>query len=122
MSNEALATTKRRLGRRVGDPAAARTRFTGCRPRTAAATTVPTGHVLEFHHGCMRIPATPALYIDPWLPVYVPDVVDVDLDVDIPVPGPPGIGAPGRPNIGAPGPGLAPRNRWGRGGGRGGRR
>lgn len=66
-------------------------------------------------------PAPPAVYVDPWLPVYVPDIVDVDLDLDIPVPGPPGVGAPGRPEIGGPGrpgagrPGPAPRPRGGGG-------
>src|SRR4029077_6559933 len=55
-------------------------------------------------------PLPPAVYVDPWLPVYVPDIVDVDLDldVDIPVPGPPGIGPPG---IGRPG-GTEYRASW----------
>ena len=44
-----------------------------------------------------EFPLPPPVYIDPWLPVYVPDIfdADIDLDVDIPVPGPPGIGGPG---------------------------
>jgi hypothetical protein len=67
-------------------------------------------------------PPPPVVYVDPWLPVYVPDIVDadIDLDLDIPVPAPirpPDIGrpgGPGGPNIGRPGrPG---------GGGGGGRR
>src|SRR6478752_4862607 len=74
------------------------------------------------------LPPPPVVSVDPWLPVYVPDIVDVDLDIDIPVPGPPGIGAPGPPggigpggpNIGRPGP--APRPRGGGGGRRGGGR
>uniref|UniRef100_A0A5Q5BQN1 Uncharacterized protein n=2 Tax=unclassified Mycobacterium TaxID=2642494 RepID=A0A5Q5BQN1_MYCSS len=83
----------------------------------------PPGMYWNFTTVVCEFPPPPALYIDPWLPVYVPDVVDVDLDVDIPVPGPPGIGAPGRPNIGAPGPGPRPPGiGGGRGGGRGGRR
>ncbi|WP_082698801.1 hypothetical protein [Mycobacterium sp. GA-2829] len=65
-------------------------------------------------------PPAPTVYVDPWLPVYVPDVVDVDLDVDIPVPRPPDIRPPDRPDIGRPGP--APRPPRGRGGGGGRRR
>ncbi|WP_082703188.1 hypothetical protein [Mycobacterium sp. IS-1496] len=67
-------------------------------------------------------PPAPVVYVDPWLPVYVPDIVDVDLDVDIPVPGPPGIGAPGRPDIGRPGAGPGPRPPMPRPRGGGGRR
>lgn len=86
----------------------------------------PPGMYWNFATLICEFPPPPAIYVDPWLPVYVPDIVDVDLDLDIPVPGPPGIGAPGigAPGIGAPGPGVgrpgpAPRPR---GGGRGGRR
>jgi hypothetical protein len=64
-------------------------------------------------------PPPPPVYIDPWLPIWVPDVVDadvdLDLDLDIPGPGRPGIGGPGGPNIGRPGP--APRPGGGRRGG-----
>lgn len=84
----------------------------------------PPGMYWNFGTAICEFPPPPPLYIDPWLPVYVPDLVDVDLDVDIPIPGPPGIGAPGPPggigpggpNIGRPGP--APRPRGGRRGGR----
>ena len=27
-------------------------------------------------------PPPPTVYVDPWLPVYVPDIVDADLDLD----------------------------------------
>ena len=56
-----------------------------------------------------EFPLPPPVYIDPWLPVYVPDIIDadLDLDVDIPIPGPPGIGAPGPPGgIGPGGPNI----------------
>ena len=111
MSDEAVATTQRRVCGRVGISAADRTRLTGGRPRPTTTTALPAGHVLELRYACMRIPATSGRVHHPWLPVYVPDIVDVDLDldVDIPVPGPPGIGPPGigrpgGPNIGRPGP------------------
>lgn len=61
------------------------------------------------------LPPPPAVYVDPWLPVYVPDLVDVDLDVDIPVPRPPDIRPPDRPNIGRPGPAPRPPRRGGGG-------
>lgn len=90
----------------------------------------PPGMYWNFATVVCEFPPPPPVYIDPWLPVYVPDIVDadLDLDVDIPIPGPPGIGAPGRPggigpggpNIGRPGP--APRPRGGGGGRRGGGR
>src|SRR5258705_13979741 len=89
----------------------------------------PPGMYWNFATVVCELPPPP-VYIDPWLPVYVPDLVDVDLDLDldIPIPGPPGIGAPGPPggigpggpNIGRPGP--APRPRGGGGGRRGGGR
>src|SRR3954470_5533182 len=75
----------------------------------------PPGMYWNFNTVVCEFPPPPPVYIDPWLPVYVPDIVDVDLDVDIPIPGPPGIGPPGRPNVGRPGPAPRPR-----GGGRGG--
>src|SRR5215212_2869179 len=75
----------------------------------------PPGMYWNFATVVCEFPPPPAVYIDPWLPVYVPDIVDVDLDVDIPIPGPPGIGRPGGPNIGGPGP--APRPGGGRRGG-----
>ena len=56
MSNEALATTQRRVCRRVGISAADRTRLTSGQPRPTTA--LPAGHVLELRYGCMRIPAT----------------------------------------------------------------
>jgi hypothetical protein len=86
----------------------------------------PPGMYWNFATVVCEYPPPPAVYIDPWLPIYVPDIVDadLDLDVDIPIPGPPGIGrpgGPGGPNIGRPGP--APRPPGGGGGGRrGGRR
>ena len=82
----------------------------------------PPGMYWNFATVVCEYPPPPVVYVDPWLPVYVPDIVDVDLDLDldIPVPGPPGIGAPGPPNIGRPGP--APRPGGGRGGARGGGR
>ena len=57
----------------------------------------PPGMYWNFATVVCEFPPPPAVYIDPWLPVWVPDIVDVDLDldVDIPVPGPPGIGPPG---------------------------
>ena len=57
----------------------------------------PPGMYWNFATNICEYPPPPAVYIDPWLPVYVPDIVDadIDLDVDIPVPGPPGIGGPG---------------------------
>ena len=58
----------------------------------------PPGMYWNFATNICEYPLPPpAVYIDPWLPVYVPDIfdADIDLDVDIPVPGPPGIGAPG---------------------------
>ena len=79
----------------------------------------PPGMYWNFATVVCEFPPPPPVYIDPWLPVWVPDIVDadLDLDVDIPVPGPPGIGAPGRPggigpggpNIGRPGPAPRPR-------------
>jgi hypothetical protein len=74
----------------------------------------PPGMYWNFATVVCEFPPPPPLYIDPWLPVYVPDLVDVDLDldVDIPIPGPPGIGRPG----------PAPRPRGGGGGRRGGGR
>ena len=81
----------------------------------------PPGMYWNFATVRCEFPLPPPVYIDPWLPVYVPDIIDadLDLDVDIPIPGPPGIGAPGRPGgIGPGGPG--PRGGGGgrRGGGR----
>lgn len=67
----------------------------------------PPGMYWNYAINICEFPPAPVVYIDPWLPVWVPDIVDVNLDVDIPVPGPPGIGAPG-PGIGAPGPGIRP--------------
>ena len=83
----------------------------------------PPGMYWNFATLVCEYPPPPAVYIDPWLPVWVPDIVDVDLDLDIPVPGPPGIGPPGigrpgGPNIGRPGPAPRPRGGGGRGGGR----
>jgi hypothetical protein len=78
----------------------------------------PPGMYWNFDTVNCEYPPPPVVYVDPWLPVYVPDIVDadldLDLDVDIPVPdiGRPGIGGPGGPDIGRPG--------GGRGGGRGG--
>lgn len=94
--------------------------------RAEPAPPCPPGMYWNFATVVCEFPPPPAVYIDPWLPVWVPDIVDVDLDVDIPIPGPPGIGAPGigapgPPNIGRPGPGPRPGG-GGRGGGRGGRR
>ena len=64
----------------------------------------PPGMYWNFATVICEYPPPPPVYIDPWLPVYVPDIVDadldLDLDVDIPVPGPPGIGPPG---VGRPG-------------------
>lgn len=79
----------------------------------------PWGMYWNFATVVCEYPPPPVVYVDPWLPVYVPDIVDVDLDLDldIPVPGPPGIGRPGGgPGVGGPGPG--PRPGGGRGGGR----
>jgi len=78
----------------------------------------PPGMYWNFDILICEYPPPPIVYVDPWLPVYVPDIVDVDLDLDldIPVPGPPGIGAPGRPDIGRPG--AAPRPLPRPGGGR----
>jgi len=83
----------------------------------------PPGMYWNFDTVVCEYPPPPVVYVDPWLPVYVPDIVDanIDLDLDIPVPGPPGIGAPGPPNIGRPGPGPRPSPPRG-GGRRGGRR
>ena len=83
----------------------------------------PPGMYWNFATVVCEYPPPPAVYVDPWLPVYVPDIVDVDLDVDIPVPGPPGIGPPGIGRPGPPGPGVGrpgpgPRPGGGRGGGR----
>ncbi|WP_460359421.1 hypothetical protein [Mycobacterium sp. ZZG] len=84
----------------------------------------PPGMYWNFTTLICEFPPPPPVYIDPWLPVYVPDLVDVDLDLDVPVPGPPrppgppgppGVGGPGPPGVGAPGrpgagrPGPAPR-------------
>ena len=82
----------------------------------------PPGMYWNFSTVVCEYPPPPVVYVDPWLPVYVPDIVDanIDLDLDIPVPGPPGIGAPGGPNIGRPGP--APRPSPPIRGGRAGRR
>ena len=89
----------------------------------------PPGMYWNFATNICEFPLPPPVYIDPWLPIWVPDVVDADLDLDIDIPvGPPGIGAPGPPggigpggpNIGRPGP--APRPRGGGGGRRGGGR
>ena len=57
----------------------------------------PPGMYWNFATVRCEFPLPPPVYIDPWLPVYVPDIfdADIDLDVDIPVPGPPGIGGPG---------------------------
>jgi hypothetical protein len=83
----------------------------------------PPGMYWNFNTVVCEYPPPPVVYVDPWLPVWVPDIVDadLDLDVDIPVPGPPGIGGPGGPNIGGPGgPNIGrpgPRG-GGRGGGR----
>ena len=65
----------------------------------------PPGMYWNFATVRCEFPPPPPVYIDPWLPVYVPNIIDadIDLDVDIPIPGPPGIGAPGRP--GGIGPG-----------------
>lgn len=81
-------------------------------PATAAAQPpppCPPGMYWNYATVVCEYPPPPAVYIDPWLPVWVPDIVDanLDFDVDIPVPGPPGIGGPGGPNIGGPRP--APR-------------
>lgn len=81
----------------------------------------PPGMYWNFGTLICEFPPPPVVYVDPWLPVYVPDIVDVNFDVDIPIPGPPGIGAPGRPDIGRPGPAPRPPNIGG-GGRRGGRR
>jgi hypothetical protein len=89
----------------------------------------PPGMFWNFATVRCEFPLPPPVYVDPWLPIWVPDIVDVDLDVDIPVgppgigaPGPPGgIGGPGGPNIGRPGPPPLPRGGLG-GGRRGGRR
>jgi hypothetical protein len=75
----------------------------------------PPGMYWNYATVICEFPPAPAVYIDPWVPVWVPDIVDVDLDLDIPVPGPPGIGAPG-PGVGRPGPPPRPAPR--RGGGR----
>ena len=87
----------------------------------------PPGMYWNFATVVCEFPPPPPVYIDPWLPVWVPDIVDadLDLDVDIPIPGvgapgPPGGIGPGGPNIGRPGP--APRPRGGGGGRRGGGR
>ncbi|ORB66975.1 hypothetical protein BST47_07895 [Mycolicibacterium tusciae] len=81
----------------------------------------PPGMYWNFTTLICEWPLPPAVYVDPWLPVYVPDIVDVDLDLDVPIPGPPGIGppgigAPGPPNVGRPGPGPRPIPRGGGGG------
>ena len=81
----------------------------------------PPGMYWNFDTVMCEFPPPPTVYVDPWLPVWVPDIVDVDLDVDIPVPRPPDIrppdiGRPGGPNIGRPGP--APRPSPPRRGGR----
>ena len=69
----------------------------------------PPGMYWNFDTVVCEYPPPPVVYVDPWLPVYVPDIVDadLDLDVDIPVPdiGRPGIGGPGGPDIGRPGGG-----------------
>lgn len=76
----------------------------------------PPGMYWNYATVVCEFPPPPTVYVDPWLPVWVPDIVDVDLD--IPIPGPPGIGAPG-PGIGRPGPpGPPPRPAPRRGGGR----
>jgi hypothetical protein len=72
----------------------------------------PPGMYWNFATVVCEYPPPPVVYVDPWLPVYVPDIVDINLDLDIPIPGPPGIGAPGPGRPGPPGP--PPR----RGGGR----
>ena len=63
----------------------------------------PPGMYWNFDTVACQYPPPPVVYVDPWLPVYIPDIVDadIDLDVDIPVPRPPDIGAPGRGDIGA---------------------
>ncbi|WP_234714263.1 hypothetical protein [Mycolicibacterium chlorophenolicum] len=83
----------------------------------------PPGMYWNFTTLICEYPPPPAVYVDPWLPVYVPDLVDVNLDLDIPVPGPPGIGppgigAPGPPGVGRPGPAPRPGGGGGRRGGR----
>jgi hypothetical protein len=83
----------------------------------------PPGMYWNFNTVVCEYPPPPVVYVDPWLPVYVPDIVDVDLDIDIPVPGPPGLGPPGIGRPGGPGPGVGgpgpgPRPGGGRGGGR----
>lgn len=57
MSDEAVATTQRRVYRRVGIPAADRTCLTSDRWRRTT-TTLPARHVLELRNGSMRIPAS----------------------------------------------------------------
>ena len=83
----------------------------------------PPGMYWNFDTVVCEYPPPPTVYVDPWLPVYVPDIVDadldLDLDVDIPVPGPPDIRPP---DIGRPGgpyraswtstPTFPPKARW----------
>ncbi len=85
----------------------------------------PPGMYWNFATVVCEFPPPPAVYIDPWLPVYVPDIVDVDLDLDSisqflapQVSGSSRYRAPGGPNIGRPGPAPRPRGGGGRGGGR----
>ena len=82
----------------------------------------PPGMYWNFYTAVCEYPPPPPVYIDPWFPVWVPDIVDVDLDLDIPIPGPPGIGPPGigPPGVGPPGigrPGPTPLPSGGRRGG-----
>lgn len=57
MPDEVLATTQRRICRRIGNIAADRTRLTGGRPRatTTTTTTLPAWHVLELRDARVRI-------------------------------------------------------------------
>ncbi len=51
----------------------------------------PPGMYWNFATNICEFPLPPPVYIDPWLPIWVPDVVDADLDLDVDIPvGPPG--------------------------------
>ncbi len=44
----------------------------------------PPGMYWNFATVVCEFPPPPVVYVDPWLPVYVPDIVDVDLDIPLP--------------------------------------
>ena len=46
----------------------------------------PPGMYWNFATNICEFPLPPPVYIDPWLPIWVPDVVDADLDLDVDIP------------------------------------